>query len=377
MANAFFEAAAFCLVLFLHPYLTYIISLRLLRTAPLALGTALAPVGATLVFAAYNEQTALPHKIANLRAILRACPDIEIIAFSDGSSDETVALLRQASDIIRLIASPHRIGKAAGMRRMVRAASGEIVIFTDANVILDLASIAPLLRYFTDPQVGGVAGSLRYVNDDAGATARAGGFYWRLEEKIKQQESRVGSIMGADGSIFAMRRALYPMVPPDLLDDMTVSLSLTLAGFRLIHSTAVIAYERNVTSAREEFRRKRRIACRAFNTHRYLWPRLAGSYGALDLYKYVSHKLLRWLGLVPLALAAALLAIGLALAGHLLIVALPLAALLLFGVTGKAGLPGLATAFQILLAVIATFLGVTDALRGRSVQVWTPAASRN
>lgn len=377
MVNGFFAASALCLALFLHPYLTYILSLRALRTAPLALGTACAPVSATLVFAAYNEQMALPQKIANLRAILRVCPGLEIIAFSDGSCDGTVALLQQASDIVRVIASPCRTGKAAGMRRMVREARGEIVIFTDANVILDPASIAPLLAYFTDPKVGGVAGSLRYVNDDAGATARAGGFYWRLEEQIKQQESRVGSIMGADGSIFAIRRTLYPVVPPDLLDDMTVSLSLTFAGYRLIHSTSVIAYEKNATSAQEEFRRKRRIACRAFNTHRYLWPRLAGSYGALDLYKYVSHKLLRWLGLVPLVMGIVFLALGLALAGHLLIVAFALGALALFAIAGNSWVPGLGTASQILMAVVATFLGVTDALRGRSVHVWTPAASRN
>lgn len=213
-----------------------------------------------------------------------------------------MTLLSQAGDILRVIASPQRLGKAAGMRRMVRDARGEIVIFTDANVLLDPASIQPLLRYFTDPGVGGVAGSLHYVNDDDGPTARAGSFYWRLEESIKQQESRVGSIMGADGSIFAIRRKLYPVVPPDLLDDMTVSLSLTFAGFRLIHSASVIAYEKNATSAQDEFRRKRRIACRAFNTHRYLWPHLAHAYGPLNCYKYISHKLLRWLGLVPLLL---------------------------------------------------------------------------
>jgi hypothetical protein len=158
---------------------------------------------------------------------------------------------------------------------------------------------------------------------------------------------------------------------------MTVSLSLTFAGFRMIHSTRVIAYEKNATSAHDEFRRKRRIACRAFNTHCYLWPRLVGSYGALDLYKYVSHKLLRWLGLVPLVLGAALLGAGLALTDHLLILGLLLAGVLLFGIASRAGLPGVGTLLQILLAIIATFLGVTDALRGRKVHVWTPAASRN
>lgn len=382
MANLFFGASAICWLLFLHPYLTYIISLRAMRgisiaSGPPTPGSSLAPVTATLVFAAYNEQLALPRKIANLRAIRLACPDIEIIAYSDGSSDETVALLRDASDIVCLIASPERAGKAAGMRRMVHQARGEIVIFTDANVIVEPASIAPLLDCFSDPRVGGVAGSLRYTNEDAGATARAGGFYWRLEENIKRQESRVGSIMGADGSIFAMRRALYPVVPPDLLDDMTASLAVTFAGFRLIHSSRVVAYEKNATSPGDEFRRKRRIACRAFNTHRHLWPRLAATYGGLDIYKYISHKLLRWLGLAPLLLAVALLAIGLAIAGQWPALAILLAAVVLVPVAGSMGLPGFGTAWQMLMAITATFLGVTDAWRGRTMRVWTPAASRN
>lgn len=377
MADWYFGASAVCLLLFLHPYLSYSLSLRLLRAVPLARGKVSAAPSATLVFAAFNEQAALPAKIANLRAIRQACPGIEIIAYSDGSSDETVPMLQAAADIVTLIAGSGRAGKAAGMRRMVQQAAGEIVIFTDANVILDPASIAPLLDYFSDPAIGGVAGSLRYINADAGATARAGGWYWRLEESIKQQESRVGSIMGADGSIFALRRALYPRVPADLLDDMTASLSVTLAGYRLIHSTKVIAYEKSATSAGDEFRRKRRIACRAFNTHRYLWPRLTAVYGMLGLYKYVSHKLLRWLGLVPLVLALVWLGAGLAQAGDLPALRLLLAGLLLAAAAGHAGVPGFAAAWQIVAAITATFLGVTDAMRGRTMQTWTPAASRN
>jgi len=398
VANALFGASVVCWLLFLHPYLTYVLSLQALRTVPLSLepgplaaetvlaapgasvaasNAALPLVSATLVFAAYNEAVALPQKIANLRAIRKAWPDIEFIAYSDGSSDQTVALLEQAGDVVRVIDSRERAGKALGMRRMVSEANGEIVIFTDANVIVEPASIAPLLRYFSDPAVGGVAGSLRYINGDAGATARAAGFYWRLEESIKRQESRVGSIMGADGSIFAIRRALYPVVRADLLDDMIASLAVTFAGFRLIHSSNVVAYEKNATAAGDEFRRKRRIACRAFNTHRYLWPHLSASYSALETYKYVSHKLARWLGLLPLLLGLMLLAAALALSGYMAALELLLASLILFAVAGSAGLPGFATGWQMLIAITATFLGVTDAIRGRKVQVWTPAPSRN
>ena len=357
MAGILFGAAATCLLLFLHPYVTYIASLRLLRDAPSSSGAAPIPTTATLVFAAYNEADVLPQKLANLRVIKQLWPDIEIIAFSDGSSDDTVARLEAASDILCLMASAERVGKATGMQRMVSQARGEIVIFTDANVILEPASIAPLLACFGDPEVGGVAGTLRYSNADAAVTAHVGGLYWRLEEAIKRQESRVGSIMGADGSIFAMRRALYPQVPPQLLDDMIASLAVTFAGFRLIHSRRVIAYEKSATSAADEFRRKRRIACRAFQTHRFLWPRVTAIYRPLDIYKYVSHKLMRWLGLVPLVLAGAFLAAGLMLTGQWPVLATAAGGLMVALVAGWAGLPWFGALYQALAAIAATSLG--------------------
>lgn len=185
-------------------------------------------------------------------------------------------------------------------------------------------------------------------------------------------------MMGADGSIFATRRALYPVVPPHLLDDMTVSMSVLFAGRRLISAADVVAFERNTTDARDEFRRKRRIACRAFNTHRHLWPEIRAHFSLADRYKYVSHKLLRWLG-APLAAAsaAALTAALLMLGMGWLAVALwgTGAALLLLG--GLLGIRPFATFSGIAASILATFIGVTDAWRGKTYQTWSPAKSRD
>lgn len=377
MAMTMIMAAAICLLLFLHPYVTYPLSLRWFRPRPVRPDPACPMPSASLLFSAYNEERALPAKIANLRAIKARYPDIEILAYSDCSSDGTLPMLLAEQDLLRVVPSTERTGKATGMRRMAAEARGDVLIFTDANVILDPDSIAPLLGYFADPAIGGVAGTLRYINEGASDTAKVGGLYWRLEEAIKQREARVGSIMGADGSIFAVRRRLYPEVPPHLLDDMTVSMSVTFAGQRLIHATDVIAYEKNATESRDEFRRKRRIACRAFNTHRYLWPKIRAAYSLTDRYKYLSHKWLRWLGLVPLALGATLGSAGLILAGH---EALALTAILLAAgglLLGRLGAPLLGGLYQIWLSVIATFLGVLDSLRGKTYQTWTPALSRD
>lgn len=365
------------LLLFIYPYLLYPLTLRLFPARPVRRASAAPPLSFTLVFAAYNEERSLPAKLANLREIKARYPEIELIAYCDLSSDRTRDLLEEAGDILTTIAADRRTGKAVGMARMAAVAKGEICIFTDANVILDPEAIPALARYFADPEIGGVAGTLCYTNDDESPTAQVGGLYWRLEEKIKQLESRCGSLMGADGSIFATRRALYPPVPPHLLDDMTVSMSVPLAGKRLIHADDVIAYEKNATSSTDEFRRKRRIACRAFNTHRYLWPKIVKAFGPGDIYKYVAHKLLRWFGLVWLAAFLLFASLALALAEAWVALALFLSAVLAGVVLGERRLPPFVTGLEILKSIVATFYGIIDSLRGLTYQTWTPAKSRD
>ena len=365
------------LLLFVHPYLSYPLSLLAFRARPIRRGAGARPRSVALLFSAFNEERALPAKLANIAEIKARYPEIDVIAYSDMSSDHTLELLKSRPDLLRVVPSSERTGKATGMRRMVASTDAEICIFTDANVILKPDSIDRLLDYFTDPKVGGVAGTLRYINDGESLTAEVSGLYWRLEEWIKQQESRCGSIMGADGSIFATRRALYPSVPSHLLDDMTVSMSTIFSGYRLIHATDVVAYEKNATAASDEFRRKRRIACRAFNTHRHLWPQITRSFPRADIYKYISHKLLRWLGLPILILAALSATLALLLADR------PVWALGLWVMAGialllaRAHVRPFSQLAEILWSISAIFVGLTDSWRGQTYQTWAPAKSRD
>lgn len=377
MLNLLMLASALLLLMFIHPYVSYPISLLLFRERPIMKGSGPRPRSAALLFAAYNEERSLPAKLANIAEIKARHPDIEVLAYSDMSADRTRDMLEAHCDLLRLIPSSERTGKATGMRLMVASTDAEICIFTDANVILDPASIDRLLDYFTDPTVGGVAGTLRYINDGDSLTAEVSGLYWRLEEWIKRRESRCGSIMGADGSIFATRRSLYPMVPSHLLDDMTVSMSTIFAGYRLIHADDVIAYEKNATAASDEFRRKRRIACRAFNTHRHLWPQIERTFPSADIYKYISHKVLRWLGL-PILILAALCATG-----ALLLAGEPAWALGLWAMAGtalllaRARIRPFSQLAEILWSISAIFVGLTDSWRGQTYQTWAPAKSRD
>ncbi|TCP36095.1 glycosyltransferase [Sphingomonas sp. BK235] len=364
------------LLLFLHPYISYPLSLRLLAPIPIK-RCDVASRHMSLLFSAFNEERALPEKLANLRTLKEVHSSLEILAYDDFSSDGTAALLRENAALLTPVIASERAGKATGMRRMVAQAKGDVCIFTDANVILDEAAITRLNRYFDDPDVGGVAGSLRYINEDASTTAQVGGIYWRLEEHIKQLESRCGSIMGADGSIFAVRRELYPLVPPHLLDDMTVSFAVPLAGKRLVHATDVLAFERSATSSKDEFRRKRRIACRAFNTHRHLWPAIRQTFSKRDLYKYVSHKLIRWFGFPLLLLAIVSAVAALALSDFWWLGPVKLAAALVAMLLGRAGAPVFSQSYEVLMSIAATFVGILDAQRGLTYQTWSPAASRD
>lgn len=364
--------------LFFHPYITYPLSLRLLPRLPVyRTGPAGKRPSASLLFSAYNEERALPAKLDNLEAIKRLHPDLEILAYSDMSTDGTLALLESRPDLLTVVPATERAGKATGMRRMVAQAQGEICIFTDANVLLAPDSIAPLLDYFGDPSIGAVSGALHYINAEEGATAQVGGLYWRLEETIKERESRCGSMMGADGAIFATRRALYPQVPPHLLDDMIASMSVMLHGKRLISAPDVIGYERNTTDPVDEFRRKRRIACRSYASFRHLWPQLTRHFSLIDRYKFVSHKLLRWMG-APLALlSGGALSLALWLDGRLAVLAIIWGGTALVGLGAALKIRPCAMVIEIAAAIWAAFLGVTDAWRGRTYQTWTPAKSRD
>jgi cellulose synthase/poly-beta-1,6-N-acetylglucosamine synthase-like glycosyltransferase len=376
MPVALLVGTAVTLLVLFYPYVLYPWLLRTLRARPLTPVAGPTPT-ATLVFCAYNEERSIPAKIQNLRDIRAAFPEIRFACYVDKSTDRTLELLQAHPDLIDVYAATERTGKALGMRElaMVRCQS-QIMIFTDANVMVRPGDVLTLLGYFSDPAVGGVCGRLIYANSDDSITASTSSFYWRIEETIKRLESSSGSTMGADGSLFAMRRALYPEVPPHLLDDLTASMAVVFAGYRLVSAPDVLAYENAVTIQAEEFRRRRRIACRAFNTHRYLRPQLA-TMSPLNRFKYVSHRVVRWYGFPTMVLGAVLFDLFLALTlGPVIAVTLLIAALAFVWLAGKARVPGIERLAQVLNLLWATSLGVWDAWRGETYQTWKPAETR-
>jgi len=379
MSTGLFLLGILCLLAACHPFVTYpwsLIVLQVLRPAKrCTVGAPDVHLDCAICVCAYNEEHIIARKVENLLALRAREPGLEILMYVDGASDRTAEILREYGSQISLHVGTRRLGKTYGMNQLASKAQAPILIFTDANVLMDMDCVRDFRRYFADPEIGCVCGSLIYTNGRASATASSGSAYWRFEETIKRLEMESGSMIGADGSVFAIRRSLHQPPPDHIIDDLYVSLKILCSGFRVIQASDAVAYEESVVSGREEFRRKIRIACQAFNVHRLLWPQLRRLDG-ITLYKYVSHKLIRWFTIYLLAIAALAFEGALIVAGHA-----PLAAVLA-GCAAAALYLGCVSSIRpfaqfagTIAALAGTGLGVWRSMRGDRYQTWIPAAS--
>jgi len=365
--------SALSLAIFIYPYLIYPQVLRLLSKKPVNLKQV--ELSASILFCAYNEIASLPEKIENLRQLKGARRDLQILAYDDSSSDGTYELMASASDVLTVVRGPGRTGKAAGMKRLAGQASGDILIFTDANILLSNDVIDRLLPYYGDPEVGGAACTIKTIRGAASMTSRVGAGYVALDDRLQQLESSTGNVMGATGGLFSVRRELYPDFPDSVQDDFTVSMSVIFQGRRLVKAVDVVGFERSVSQRGEELRRKVRIGARAYHTHTFLRPGIRNMQ-ARDRMKYVSRKMLRWFGGVFLTLSAvfAVAAVATISASAGLLLILAACAAVAVGVRMDSG--PIAAMAEMALATYATLIGVLRAMRGQTVVTWAPAKSR-
>ncbi len=374
--------AASALIAAVHPYVTYPLSLIFIKAIrPRPLRSGINPLRHTysILFCAFNESVVIRAKVTNLLMIKDENNehDVDIIAYSDGSTDGTQEILSEYSGQIRVFGDAVRRGKSAGMNTLVQQSNAEILIFTDANVLLDQGVLKAFDRVFADQSVGAACGHLVYTNNDS-STAAVGTSYWHLEESIKQLESDSGSTPGADGSLFAIRRALYRSVPDDIIDDFYTSMQILCAGHRVVRCHDAVAFERSVTNVTQENSRKTRIACRAFNCHRLLKPGIS-RLGLLDKYKYYSHKWIRWMTFTWLCMFVMLALLGLsALKGA------ATAGLVFAGIVGLTtvayasyamNVPGVSKVWVVIANISAAQLGIFHSLQGRRYQTWKPSES--
>lgn len=302
-----FWLASFLVV---YPYLIYPFLLRLFATwspARGAVGAAGAtPPRVTLIISAFNEEAVIERKLENVLALDFPTDRLEIIVASDASSDGTDDIVRKAAagdPRIRLVRQDERRGKTAVLNKAVAEASGEIVIFSDANAMYEPDAIHRLLDGFADPKVGYVVGAALYYDAEGKRAGESEGLYWKLELLLKRLESRFHSVVGGDGAIYAIRRHLFWEFKEDDISDFVNPLQIVAAGYRGLFNPAARCYEKAGETLGKEFRRKRRIVNRSWRAvcryGRQLNVREHGRF----LFMLLSHKVIRWYALPLIVIA--------------------------------------------------------------------------
>ncbi len=270
----------------------------------------------TVIVAAYNEAYCIEEKIQNTLALTYPADRISYIFVTDGSTDDTPRIVAGYPQI-RGMHKEGRSGKIAAVHRAMQEVQSEIVVFTDANTMLNNEALLKICRHYSNPEVGAVAGEKR-VQIEATSDATAGeGFYWKYESKLKQWDSELYSVVGAAGELFSIRTALYQPVEPDtILDDFMISMHIALKGYRIVYEPEAYASEKASADTGEELKRKIRIAAGGIQSTVRLKELLLPFKRPLLSFEYISHRILRWVVTPYLMIGVLLLNIWLVAAGE-------------------------------------------------------------
>lgn len=249
----------------------------------------------TLLIAAYNEEHFITEKIKNTLALEYPDGKLEIIFITDGSTDRTPDILREYPEI-KLLHQNERKGKVAAMHRAQDYIKTEIIIFTDANTLLNKDALTKISRHYADEKIGAVAGEKRvHFDEKADAGAAGEGFYWKYESLLKKWDSELYSTIGAAGELFSVRSNLYsPVSDVTILDDFMISMLIAEKGYRIAYEPEAFAIETASENISEELKRKVRIAAGGIQSIVRLKALLnIFRYGLLS-FQYISHRVLRW-----------------------------------------------------------------------------------
>jgi cellulose synthase/poly-beta-1,6-N-acetylglucosamine synthase-like glycosyltransferase len=250
----------------------------------------------SILIAAHNEMKHIERTLDNILALDYNRDKLQVIVVSDGSIDGTDELVRGYADFgVVLLRQEPRNGKTAALNTAVAHATGEILVFSDANSLYELSALKHLAGNFADPSVGYVTGKLGYRNSDGSLTGDGCSMYMRYENFIRDCESEVGSLVGVNGGIDAVRRKLYTDMNPDDLPDLVLPLRVVAAGYRVVYEPAALLTEDANNNPSDEYRMRVRVSLRA------IWA-LSDMREMLNIRRYgfyavqlLSHKALRYL----------------------------------------------------------------------------------
>ncbi|HXM69187.1 MAG TPA: glycosyltransferase family 2 protein [Candidatus Acidoferrum sp.] len=261
----------------------------------------------SILVAAYNEASVIAAKVRNALALDYPPDRLEIVIASDGSTDETAQIvesliLKEGQDRVRLLNYPENRGKVTVLNESVPQLRGEIVVFSDASSMLAKDALRQLIANFAEDRVGAASGVYQVLRTDDAKLGRQEDLYWKYETFLKVREANIGALAGAHGSLYAMRKSLYPFPPVGTInDDFVIPTSVLHRGYRIAYEPLAVAYEE--AHEMEGFGRRIRITAgnveQLFHIKNLLWPPQP-----LVLFCFLSHKGARLV--VPLAMIALL-----------------------------------------------------------------------
>jgi cellulose synthase/poly-beta-1,6-N-acetylglucosamine synthase-like glycosyltransferase len=368
-----------CCSLLLYVYVLYPVAVGLLAAwvgVRPRRGTALPTV--TIIVTAYNEERCIRAKLDNLAALNYPSELVNILVASDGSSDSTEEIAAGYDpgrvSVLRL---EGRHGKTACQNAAAVAATGEILVFTDATTRLQSDALRHLVEEFADADVGCVGGLLNYVSEVDNVTGREGETYWGYELRLRAAESSLGSLIGVSGCLYAVRRTAYRPIHPALISDFVIAMTMREQGLRTLLAPSAVCFEATLERGREELSMRVRVAIRSLNAlvreRRFLNPLKYGCFA----WQLWSHKVLRYAS--PLLWIGAFVAnIVLAREPLYLLLLLLQTALLAAGAVGfilqdkQRDLGLLGKPYYFLLTNIASLVAMLRYLQGERMVVWNP-----
>ena len=297
-----------CLAALFYTYLGYpllLVAISCLRAKVVLSADIMSSV--TVIITAYNEERHLGAKLENTLALDYPKALLEVIVASDCSSDRTDHIVQEyAKRGVQHHRQPQRLGKTAAQNAAVELAHGEIILFSDATTLYQPDVLRALMPNFADPSVGCVAGRLVYVDQTDSSVGRGARSYWNYESFIKQHESRVCSLIGASGCLYAVRRSAYVPLYHEACSDFIIATKMVEQGLRAVYEPKAVCTEETNQQAGRELKMRVRVIAQTFTDlwrHRNMLNPLKSGFYAVQL---ISHKIMRYL--VPLFLIAILLA---------------------------------------------------------------------
>lgn len=248
----------------------------------------------TFLISAYNEEKYIKERLENVLSLNYPKEKLEVIVISDASTDRTDDIVKQFEDEgVKLYRLNERRGKIAGQKEVLPMTKGEILVFSDVTGKYHKEAIQKLVRNFADAKVGAVTGELKYKQSEETFIGSGEKTYWRYEILIRKNESKLGGLVAVTGSIYAIRRNLYPNFPNHLADDLIIPLAIYRKGFKIIYEEEAICEELTTAESKEEILKRSRITLQNIQGLLFMKDLLNPfRYGIFSLQLW-SHKVMR------------------------------------------------------------------------------------